>query len=172
MPMPKGYKLYNISKEWLEELYINQGLSTTDIAEQCEYSARSISRLLDEFGIKKRSRAEGVKMPRSRHKRSTKMKGKMALDKNPMYKGGHMLDGYRRIGKHLEHRLIAESIIGRKLKPNEVVHHKNGNRLDNRPENLEIMERSEHITIHQKDGGYRLGMKPWNYGKKEESVNA
>ena len=38
------------------------------------------------------------------------------------------------------HRLVAEQKIGRYLRPGEVVHHKNKNVLDNRPENLEVFE--------------------------------
>ena len=77
--------------------------------------------------------------------------GKHLRETNPRWKGGtkkHHL-GYIMInspkhpfkGKYgyvMKHRLVMEKIIGRYLKPNEMIHHINEIRNDNRPENLTL----------------------------------
>lgn len=47
-----------------------------------------------------------------------------------------------------EHRRLMEKILGRKLKPDEDVHHINGIHDNNRPENLQVMKHSEHLRLH------------------------
>jgi hypothetical protein len=57
-------------------------------------------------------------------------------------------DGYRiiKLGHGVaekEHRLVMKRVIGRALRRNENVHHKNGNRADNSPENLELWVKTQ-----------------------------
>lgn len=84
---------------------------------------------------------------------------------NASYTGGrHIGDhGYARVlhpthddadsrGYVYEHRLVMESMIGRKLTAEEVVHHKNHIRDDNRPENLQLFAtHSDHIKFHARE---------------------
>jgi transposase len=46
------------------------------------------------------------------------------------------------------HRYIMEQKLNRKLQFNEIVHHVNGDKHDNRIENLSVVSRSEHLSIH------------------------
>ena len=168
MPMPKGYMLYDIDPEWLRHKYEDEGLGTRSIAGLCKYSTRHISRLLDKYGIKKRTVVEGVRTGSSRQLRREKMKGKLVGENNPMYKGGYVTNGYKKIGRKQYSHIVAEKKIGREIRLDEVVHHINGDRLDNRLENLMVLTRGEHTALHQVNGGYRKGMAPWN--KKREAV--
>lgn len=56
---------------------------------------------------------------------------------------------YKKIHGRHAHRVVAEEKIGRPLEKGEVVHHKDENKLNNDPDNLEVLEsQSEHAKLH------------------------
>lgn len=81
-------------------------------------------------------------------------------ENNPNWKGGRIINprGYSMIrvpdhpkqnnGYVFEHRLIMEKHLGRYLESNEIIHHVDGNIINNKLENLEVMSQSEHMKLH------------------------
>ena len=74
-----------------------------------------------------------------------------------------------------EHRLVIEQNIGRVLRKDEQVHHINGNKQDNRIENLKVVTNSEHLKLEWKNKStnnfknsqktwFKKGQAPWNKG--------
>jgi hypothetical protein len=93
-----------------------------------------------------------------------KMSKGLTGNQNGNWRGGRLIasNGYIlvRVGTnhHLadirgyayEHRLVAEQILGRDLSLGEIVHHLDGNRTNNVPENIEIAGSiAEHLFLHR-----------------------
>jgi hypothetical protein len=73
---------------------------------------------------------------------------------HPFWKGGFgNRNGYlfNNKMKKLWHRFIMEQYLGRKLKKYEIIHHLNGNVIDNNIKNLIITNHSEHTKLHSKN---------------------
>ena len=179
-----------ITKEMLEKVYIQEERPMHECAEILGISVGTVFNYIKKYGIDSRpAMTEKTKQKISEskigkhHKRGYKIseetkrkisdsrKGKFV---HPSHFGGHKKkrsDGYVAIycpehqkankdGYVMEHILVMEEAIGRHLAEEEVVHHKNHKRDDNRLENLELMTFRDHAKLHMKER--------WNDRKEKE----
>ena len=134
------------------ELY-ESGMSLRAVGEVVGCSSVTVWNRLKQAGVTPRSCQEAVEVTllRGDHNRKPFPPQGFGED-NSNWRGGRheSTGGYRLIyrpGKQrymAEHRLVWEEANGRKLPGGWVVHHLNGVKTDNRPENLAAMSRSGH----------------------------
>ena len=124
------------NRKWLENQYL-KSRSISQIANACGVALTTISRWLEFYKIRQ----------------IRKSKANRAGPRNSYWNGGRYVDrlnGYVHIykpnhpfakkrGYVLEHRLVMEKSLGRYLRKNEIVHHRNKVKTDNRIENLELI---------------------------------
>jgi hypothetical protein len=77
---------------------------------------------------------------RGKRKKTYSKKSKTYVDKKG-YKR------YKNSGKSV-HRHVASRMVGGKIWKGKVVHHKDGNKLNNRRSNIQVMDRSNHSKLH------------------------
>lgn len=139
----------NELKAKLETMYYKENKSLNKIATELGVTRTVISRRFEKYRIKKLD--------------PTTAKTVFGSGENHgNWKGGRVVqNGYYMVycpehpkamsGYVYEHRLVMERHLGRYLKKNEIVHHKNRNKQDNRLENLEVLTPAEHNRVHRKE---------------------
>jgi len=113
---------------------LDKGLPTSQIA-----SAVGVS----ETTVRKSAIRQGKSVNDRYHKGEIITHNGYRMVKAPEGHPGADSKGYVR-----EHRLVLESKLGRYLEQHEVAHHINHDKLDNRPENLEVMTLASHTSMH------------------------
>lgn len=152
-----------VNKEELASLY-RAGMSIPDLSRTTGMPKSNIRYRLKKMGAL-RTRTEAVRLAAMQGKIGPEHRGKprtftsehcKKISEAKLGKGKGLSkkpNGYLEItlgenkGRGL-HRVVVEKTLGRKLDAGEVVHHINGVRDDNRPENLEVMTRGEHARLH------------------------
>ena len=146
----------------LRDLYVTQKLSTRECAKRIGVSGRTISDWLKQAEIPARTIAvakRGQKPAPHTIEASVRARRKFPIPGKPVVGYKITGDGYIAIykpdhpdatsqGYVLEHRLVMEQKLGRRLLAHEIPHHRNQVRTDNRPSNLILKTRPDHMRGH------------------------
>jgi hypothetical protein len=137
------------------ELKERQALSCSQMADATGYSRNGINRQ----GVVERlpnnggaylnvieQEMEDVEVLTRREVRNSKKIPKIYTDKNSGYEMVVDTTDYSKRVSH--HRLIAIAEHGIDAIEGKQIHHKNGTPWDNRPENLEVLDKEDHISKH------------------------
>lgn len=141
-------------KEWLEEK-VNARMTPGEIADLCGCCRTTIHRWMKKFGLKRKYRFVGReslwysdRYKREREKRLRYAHKAFRVNRSCVRVDGH---GYWRYsGGRMVHVVIAEKVLGRRLKSGEQVHHIDGNRLNNHHRNLLICDTSFHRSLEER----------------------
>ena len=80
--------------------------------------------------------------------------------RRPRWRNGYVEEWCPTRGRYVyQHRLVMERSLGRFLDRTEIVHHRNGDKVDNRLENLEL---HDSVSTHMRGHGWPKGRpRPW-----------
>lgn len=121
----------------LHELY-DLGRTMQELAEELGIDRRVISKLFKKHDLHIRTKSENA---------TGEFNGQFKNE--PIYDENGYVEIWNGTERILEHRYVMEQHLNRKLTSEEVVHHINGIKDDNRFENLEISSQSEHMKKHK-----------------------